>query len=86
MLFAIKVNSNANCTKNICCRDFADSPPADQITDHAGPFGNVKCDSPPDLAQSMLDAFKEVGIGAGAEFAIFTGDVVEGKHLDIVVQ
>ncbi|KAI0311070.1 sphingomyelin phosphodiesterase [Amylostereum chailletii] len=68
------VGADANCTKNICCRDFADH--TGPITEPAGPFGNSQCDSPIDLAQSMLGAVGS--LGKGAKFAIFTGDVVEG--------
>ncbi|KAJ3783471.1 sphingomyelin phosphodiesterase [Lentinula aff. detonsa] len=67
------VGSEANCTKNICCRNFADET-GDPITDPAQPFGNSKCDSPPSLADSMLDAVNSFN----AQFVIFTGDVVEG--------
>lgn len=76
LILISKVGANANCTKNICCRDFPDSPPPDQITDPAQPFGNSRCDSPPNLAQSMLDSLK-ANI-PHSEFAVFTGDVVEG--------
>ncbi|KAI0030554.1 sphingomyelin phosphodiesterase [Vararia minispora EC-137] len=68
------VGSNANCTKPICCRTFADSPAT--TTDPAGPFGNSKCDPPVDLATSMLSAVKQ--FGGGAKFMIFTGDVEDG--------
>ncbi|KIK68505.1 hypothetical protein GYMLUDRAFT_35936 [Collybiopsis luxurians FD-317 M1] len=67
------VGAEANCTKNICCRNFADEA-GDPITDPAQPFGNSKCDSPPDLADSMLEAVNSFN----AKFVIFTGDVVEG--------
>ncbi|KAI0342171.1 sphingomyelin phosphodiesterase [Trametopsis cervina] len=68
------VGADANCTKNICCRNFADH--MGPITEPAEPFGNHKCDSPSDLAQSLLGAVQE--FGHDAAFAIFTGDVVEG--------
>ncbi|KAI0031271.1 acid sphingomyelinase [Vararia minispora EC-137] len=68
------VGADANCTKNICCRNFADH--VGSINEPAGPFGNGRCDSPSDLAQSLLGAVQE--IGHDAAFAIFTGDVVEG--------
>ncbi|KAI0034863.1 sphingomyelin phosphodiesterase [Vararia minispora EC-137] len=66
------VGSNANCTKPICCRDFADSPA--NTTDPAGPFGNHQCDAPPDLGSSMIQAIDS--LAADARFAILTGDVV----------
>ncbi|KAJ3772053.1 sphingomyelin phosphodiesterase [Lentinula raphanica] len=64
------VGSEANCTKNICCRNFADEA-GDPITDPAQPFGNSKCDSPVSLADSMLEAVNSFN----APFVIFTGDV-----------
>ncbi|KAF8591358.1 sphingomyelin phosphodiesterase [Ramaria rubella] len=67
------VGSDANCTKGICCRNFADH--VGPVTEPAGPFGNLHCDSPPDLADSMLDAINQ--FGSHAKFSIFTGDVVE---------
>ncbi|KAI0083450.1 sphingomyelin phosphodiesterase [Irpex rosettiformis] len=68
------VGSDSNCTKPICCRNYADH--VGPITEPAELFGNHKCDSPPDLAQSLLSAIQE--FGSDAAFAIFTGDVVEG--------
>ncbi|KAJ4488627.1 sphingomyelin phosphodiesterase [Lentinula lateritia] len=68
------VGSEANCTKNICCRDFADEA-GEPVTDPALPFGNPKCDSPVSLADSMLEAVNSFD----AEYVIFTGDVVEGN-------
>jgi len=69
-----KVGADANCTKNICCRNFADE--TGPVTSPAQPFGNSHCDSPPVLADSMLSAFTQVA--PSAKFHIFTGDVVEG--------
>ncbi|KAJ7253566.1 sphingomyelin phosphodiesterase [Mycena rebaudengoi] len=66
------VGAEANCTKSICCRDFADSPPMPTVP--AGPNGNSHCDSPVSLADSMLEAIEHLD----PEFSIFTGDVVEG--------
>ncbi|KAF8524305.1 sphingomyelin phosphodiesterase [Hysterangium stoloniferum] len=68
------VGSDANCTKNICCRNFADK--TGPVTEPAGPFGNHKCDSPPALADSLLSAMNE--LGSRAKFSLFTGDVIEG--------
>src|ERR1700761_3324559 len=81
----MQLGSNANCTKNICCRVFADSPPADQITDPALPFGNSHCDSPPSLAQTLLNAMTDKSLIGDVEFAIFTGDVVEGKSNSLMI-
>ncbi|KAI0342172.1 sphingomyelin phosphodiesterase [Trametopsis cervina] len=68
------VGADANCTKSICCRHFVGQ--TGPVTEPAEPFGNSHCDSPPDLAQSLLGAVQE--FGHDAAFAIFTGDVVEG--------
>ncbi|KAJ7500301.1 sphingomyelin phosphodiesterase [Mycena galericulata] len=66
------VGAEGNCTKPICCRDFADSPAVP--TDPAGPNGNSHCDSPVSLADSMLAEIQRLD----PKFSIFTGDVVEG--------
>ncbi|EIM91606.1 sphingomyelin phosphodiesterase [Stereum hirsutum FP-91666 SS1] len=68
------VGADANCTKNICCRNFADE--TGPVSEPAQPFGNSHCDSPGILAQSLIEAMNE--IGNDALFSIFTGDVVEG--------
>ncbi|KAJ7646702.1 sphingomyelin phosphodiesterase [Roridomyces roridus] len=67
------VGAEANCSKSICCRNYADEA-GDPITQPAGPFGEFTCDAPPALAASMLTA---IG-GVRAQFALFTGDVEEG--------
>ncbi|KAJ7157546.1 sphingomyelin phosphodiesterase [Mycena crocata] len=67
-----EVGAEANCTKSICCRDFADSPATPTVP--AGPNGNGHCDSPVSLADSMLEEIEQLN----PEFSIFTGDVVEG--------
>lgn len=71
------VGADANCTKNICCRNFADE--TGPVSEPAQPFGNSHCDSPGILAQSLIEAMNE--IGKDALFSIFTGDVVEGEYL-----
>ncbi|KAF9469608.1 sphingomyelin phosphodiesterase [Collybia nuda] len=67
------VGADANCTKPICCRAFADEA-GKPVTVPALPNGNSKCDSPVSLADSMLDMVNEIN----PKFVIFTGDVVEG--------
>ncbi|KAG7095386.1 hypothetical protein E1B28_006142 [Marasmius oreades] len=64
------VGSEANCTKPICCRNYADHTGPVQIA--AEPNGNRKCDTPASLAQSLLNT-----INADHKFSIFTGDLVE---------
>ena len=68
----LQVGAEANCTKPICCRNFNSTE--EVVTDPAGPNGNSRCDSPITLADSLIDAVRSIG----AEFVIFTGDVVEG--------
>ncbi|KIJ35628.1 hypothetical protein M422DRAFT_262014 [Sphaerobolus stellatus SS14] len=68
------LGSEANCTQNICCRNFSDL--SGPVKDPPQPFGNSHCDSPSDLADSMLDATRE--FAPEAKFSIFTGDVIEG--------
>ncbi|KAJ7218481.1 sphingomyelin phosphodiesterase [Mycena pura] len=64
------VGAEANCTKSICCREFDDSPAVPTVP--AGPNGNVRCDSPVTLADSMLAEIERLR----PRFSIFTGDVV----------
>ncbi|KAI0309549.1 sphingomyelin phosphodiesterase [Amylostereum chailletii] len=66
------VGAEVNCTKPLCCRNFADE--TGPVTEPAGPFGGNKCGAPVELSQSMLDAIGD--IAPGAAFSIFTGDVV----------
>lgn len=76
-----QVGAEANCTKNICCRNFVDQNGAIP-TVPAGPNGNQHCDSPVPLADSMLEAIQR--FGTEARFAIFTGDVVEDKSFSLL--
>lgn len=64
--------SEANCTKPICCRKFADQTGPVQVP--AGTVGSLHCDTTTALTQSMLNAAKS----QSPKFSIFTGDVVEG--------
>ncbi|EJD50481.1 putative acid sphingomyelinase [Auricularia subglabra TFB-10046 SS5] len=66
------VGSEGNCTKPICCRNFADQANS-TIEVPAGPFGNVLCDSPIKLGDVMLQTIRELD----PAFAIFTGDVID---------
>ncbi|KAJ7115438.1 sphingomyelin phosphodiesterase [Mycena epipterygia] len=52
------VGAEVNCTKSICCRDFADSPETPTVP--AGPNGNAHCDSPISLADSMLEEIERL--------------------------
>ncbi|GLB42398.1 putative converts sphingomyelin to ceramide [Lyophyllum shimeji] len=64
--------SDVNCTKPICCRNYADSAKPPKVP--AGPMGEHHCDTTTALAQSMLHA-----IPADTAFSLFTGDVVEAS-------
>ncbi|KAF8195992.1 Metallo-dependent phosphatase-like protein [Pholiota molesta] len=63
--------SEVNCTKPICCRNFADQ--TGPVAVAAGPLGSPGCDTPGTLSQSMLKAVA----AENTRFSIFTGDVVE---------
>ncbi|CZR64135.1 related to acid sphingomyelinase [Phialocephala subalpina] len=71
-----ETGASYNCTKNICCRPYtADDEPG--VTDFpAGEYGNVACDSPVTLEESMYAAIES--LAPDKSFTIFTGDVVEG--------
>ncbi|KAF5378767.1 hypothetical protein D9615_006955 [Tricholomella constricta] len=64
--------SEANCTKPICCRNYAGSTSPPKMP--ARPMGERNCDTTTSLAQSMLRA-----ISTNNTFSIFTGDVVEAS-------
>jgi sphingomyelin phosphodiesterase len=66
------IGSEANCSKPLCCRDFADR--SNITLDPAGPLGNHGCDTPHQLADSIVGAIN----ATNASFSIFTGDVVDG--------
>ncbi|KAF8879658.1 sphingomyelin phosphodiesterase [Gymnopilus junonius] len=63
--------SDANCTKPICCRNFADH--TGPIDEPAGPLGHLNCDTPTPLVHSMMAAVS----AQKTHFSIFTGDIVE---------
>lgn len=71
-----QVGANYNCTKNICCRPYTSADGPGNTSYPAGEYGNVNCDSPATLEESMYSAIAE--LVPDAAFAIFTGDVVEG--------
>lgn len=65
-----------NCTKNVCCRAY-DADDAVGVTDYpAGAYGNVECDSPVTLEESLYAAIEE--LVPNRTFTIFTGDVIVG--------
>lgn len=68
--------SSYNCTKNVCCRAY-DADDAVGVTDYpAGPYGNVECDSPVTLEESLYSAIQD--LVPNRTFTIFTGDVIVG--------
>lgn len=72
----IKIGASYNCTENICCRSYT-AEEAVGVTDYpAGEYGNVNCDSPLSLEESMYTAVES--LVPNRTFTIFTGDVVEG--------
>ncbi|KAI1113687.1 Metallo-dependent phosphatase-like protein [Nemania sp. NC0429] len=67
--------ADANCTKFICCRNYADGPTPGEEVRPAGPNGEHTCDSPLVLEQSMYKAIRR--LVPDAAFSIFTGDIVD---------
>ncbi|KAF9007913.1 sphingomyelin phosphodiesterase [Cyathus striatus] len=63
--------AEVNCTKPICCRNYADQTGPVEIS--AGAIGAHDCDTSSALSQSMLRAVAN----QNTKFSIFTGDVVE---------
>ncbi|KAG6900286.1 hypothetical protein C0995_003956 [Termitomyces sp. Mi166 len=64
--------ADVDCTKPICCRDYADSPATPTVP--AGLIGAHNCDTSTKLIQSMLKTLPTTN-----KFNIFTGDVVEAS-------
>lgn len=54
-----------------------------EISDPAGPYGNIRCDSPISLADSMVHAINE--LVPDALFTISSGDVVDRAYIDYTV-
>lgn len=71
-----EVGANYNCTKPICCRPYTSADAPGNTSYPAGEYGEVTCDAPLSLEESMYAAIQDVA--SDAAFAIFTGDVVEG--------
>jgi len=49
-----------NCTKNICCRPYTTDDEPGNTNYPAGPYGNVHCDSPLTLEESMYLAIESL--------------------------
>ncbi|KAI8633042.1 V-type ATPase [Xylariaceae sp. FL1651] len=69
------VGAEANCSKVICCRNYADGPEPGNAEHAARPNGEHKCDSPVSLEWSMYAAIRK--LVPDAAFSIFTGDIVD---------
>ncbi|KAI1135224.1 putative acid sphingomyelinase [Hypoxylon sp. FL0543] len=67
--------ANANCSKPICCRQYADDDRPGNTDFPAGPNGEHTCDAPISLEESMYAAIRD--IVPDAAFSIFTGDIVD---------
>ena len=72
---AYENGANYNCTKPICCRAYTSSDAPGNTSYAAGPYGEVKCDAPVSLEESMYSAIQS--LVPDRKFSIFTGDVVE---------
>ncbi|GAA5820840.1 hypothetical protein JCM11251_001839 [Rhodosporidiobolus azoricus] len=79
--------AEAQCSKIICCRRYPELEGAWPYK-NASKFGEPKCDTPPALLQSMLQAVDL--IAPNRIFNIFTGDAVDDAvwdlQIDIVAQ
>ncbi|KKY17767.1 putative sphingomyelin phosphodiesterase [Phaeomoniella chlamydospora] len=71
-----ETGASYNCTKNICCRPYTAADAPGNTSYPAGEYGNVNCDTPISLEESMYNAIQT--LVPNASFTIFTGDVVEG--------
>ncbi|GAA5871736.1 hypothetical protein JCM8547_008128 [Rhodosporidiobolus lusitaniae] len=70
-----KEGAAADCSKVICCREYGPESVGEHVKSPAGKFGQKKCDTPPALVESMLQAVEQYA--PDRAFTIFTGDVVE---------
>lgn len=70
------VGASWNCTKNICCRSYTTADEPGNNDTPAGKYGDVHCDAPLSLEESMYAAIET--LVPDRSFTIFTGDVVEG--------
>ena len=55
-----ETGASYNCTKNICCRPYTSADAPGNTSYPAGEYGNVKCDSPVTLEQSMYTAVESL--------------------------
>ncbi|BGP20196.1 hypothetical protein JCM10213v2_008331 [Rhodosporidiobolus nylandii] len=67
--------ASTDCSKVICCRAYGPHSTGEGVKSPAGKYGHKKCDAPPALVESMLEAVEHYA--PDRAFTIFTGDVVE---------
>ena len=70
-----ETGANYNCSKPICCRPYTSADAPGNTSYPAGAFGEVECDAPLSVEDSMLSAIES--LIPDRKFSIFTGDVVE---------
>ncbi|KAI8345846.1 Metallo-dependent phosphatase-like protein [Mortierella sp. GBAus27b] len=69
-----KAGTEADCSHNICCRDFGRWNDPGPIKKPASKWGDGQCDTPIELGLSALQAIQK--FVPKASFGIFTGDIV----------
>ncbi|KAJ5176348.1 uncharacterized protein N7482_002225 [Penicillium canariense] len=67
-----ETGSNYDCSKPICCRVYTEDDAPGTADKPCGPWGNLKCDPPHRLQESMMTAITDLH----PAFSIYTGDVV----------
>lgn len=74
------IGSEGNCSQSLCCRPYSTNTmlhtTAKNASIPASRFGNLNCDSPPDLALSSFESMDRFFDPEKLGFAIFTGDIV----------
>ncbi|KAJ5610285.1 hypothetical protein N7510_007004 [Penicillium lagena] len=66
-----EIGSNYDCSKPICCRAYIKEDAPGNTSNPCGPWGNLMCDPPHRLQESMMAAIAELN----PAFSIYTGDV-----------
>ena len=74
------IGSEGNCSQYLCCRPYSTNDVLDTGVSNASVpasrFGNLYCDSPPDLLVSSFKSMAQFFNIKDISFAIFTGDIV----------
>lgn len=72
-----KVGAEAKCSQYLCCRPISTNTMANgSIVLPASRFGNLQCDTPIDLGESLFTTLPDLVDLSTFGFAIFTGDLV----------